>query len=118
MDEDVGKSPDQLENAEWQSRPKLDAEGVSDNFARAAACQAMTSLSADTAKDEPGQAAPEPTKDALRPPPPRLTMMAASIAAAAALGSFVGSLAAGGVTQFSPGVAPSSSTVAASDTQA
>jgi hypothetical protein len=118
MDENVGNSPDQLENAEWQSRPKLDAEGVSDNFARAAACQAMTSLSADTAKDEPGQAAPEPTKDAIRPRSPRLTMMAASIAAAAALGSFVGSLAAGGVTQFSPGVAPSSSTVAASDTQA
>jgi hypothetical protein len=45
-------------------------------------------------------------------------MMAAPLAAAAALGSFVGSLAAGGVTQFSPGVAPSSSTVSASDTQA
>jgi hypothetical protein len=35
MDENVGKSPDRVENAEWQSRPKLDAEGVSDNFARA-----------------------------------------------------------------------------------
>jgi hypothetical protein len=28
MDENVGKSPDRVENAEWQSRPKLDAEGV------------------------------------------------------------------------------------------
>jgi len=33
MNENVGKSPDQLENAEWQNRLKLDAGGVSDDFA-------------------------------------------------------------------------------------
>ena len=42
----------------------------------------------------------------------------APLAAAAAIGSFVGSLAAGGVTQFWPRVAPSSSSVAASEAQA
>jgi len=42
----------------------------------------------------------------------------APLAAAAAIGSFVGSLAAGGVTQFWPRVAPSSSSVAASNAQA
>lgn len=112
MDENVGDNPGQLENAEWQSRP-IDAEGV-----RAAAGQAMTSSSADTAKGEPSQSVPEPTKDAIRPRSPRLTMIAASIAAAAALGSFVGSLTASGVTQFSLRVAPSSSSGAASDAQA
>jgi hypothetical protein len=117
MDENVGKSPDRVENAEWQSRPKLDAEGVSDNFARAAAGQAMTSSSADAAKDEPRQSAPEPIRDAILPRSPRLTMMAASIATAAALGSFVGSLTASGVTEFRPRVAPSSSSVTASDAQ-
>ena len=54
MDENVGKSPGRVENAEWQSRPKLDAEGVSDGFARASAGQATTSSSADTATDEIG----------------------------------------------------------------
>ena len=115
MDEDVGKSPDRVENAEWQSWPKLDAEGVSDDFARASAGQAMTSSSADTAKDEPGQAPPEPAKDPILPRSLRLAMMAAPLAAAAALGSFVGSLAAGGVTQFWPRVF---SSVAASEAQA
>jgi hypothetical protein len=118
MDESVGKSPDRVENAEWQSRPKLDAEGVSGDFALAFAGQAVTSSSADTAKDEPGQAAPEPTRDEILPRSLRLTMMAAPLAAAAALGSFVGSLTAGGVTQFWPRVAPSSASVAASDPQA
>jgi hypothetical protein len=115
MDENVGKSPDRVENAEWQSRPKLDAEGISDDLALASAGQAMTSSSADTAKDEPGQAAPEPTRHAILPRSLRLTVMAAPLAAAAALGSFLGS--AGGVTQFWPRVAPSSSSVAASDAQ-
>jgi hypothetical protein len=109
MDENVGNSSDQLENAEWQSRPKLDAEGISDNFARAAPGHAITSSSADTAKDEPGQAAPEPARDAILPRSLRLAM-AAPLAAAAALGSFLGSLTAG--------VAPSSSSVAATDAQA
>jgi hypothetical protein len=118
MDENVGKSPDRVENAEWQSRPKLDAEGVSDDFARASAGQAVTSSSADSAKDEPGQAAPEPARDASLPHTLRLAMMAASLAVAAALGSFVGSLSAGGVTQFWPPVAPSSASVAGSDAQA
>jgi hypothetical protein len=118
MDENVGKSPDRVENAEWQSRPKLDAEGVSDDFALASAGQAMTSSSADTAKDEPSQAAPEPTRDGILPRSSRLTMMAAPLAAAAALGSFVGSLTASGVTQFWPHVAPSSSSGAAWDAQA
>src|SRR5207248_1745945 len=92
MDENVGKSPDQLGNAECQNRPKLDDEGAPDDFARAPAGQAMTSSTADTAKDEPGQSAPEPTKDAIRPRSPRFTMIAVSIATAAALGSFVGTL--------------------------
>ena len=118
MDENVGKSPDRVENAEWQSRPKLDASGVvADDFARAAG-QAMTSSSADTAKGEPSQAAPEPTRDGILPRSSRLTMMAAPLAAAAALGSFVGSLTASGVTQFWPHVAPSSSSGAAWDVQA
>jgi hypothetical protein len=45
-------------------------------------------------------------------------MLAVSLAAAAALGSFVGSLSAGGITQFWLRVAPSSSTLAASVAQA
>ena len=118
MDENVGKSPDRVENAEWQSRPKLDAEGVSDDFALASAGQAMTSSSADTAKDEPDRAAPGPARDEILPRSLRLPMVAASLAAAAALGSFVGSLTASGVSQFWPRVAPSSSSVAASDAQA
>lgn len=117
MDENVGNSPDQLETPEWQSRPKLDAEEVSDDFARASG-QEMTSSSADTARDEPGQAPPEPARDANLPRSLRLAMMAASLAAAAALGSFVGSLTASGVTQFWPRVAPSSPSVTASDAQA
>jgi hypothetical protein len=73
MDENVGKSPDRGENAEWQNRLKLDAEGVSDDFALASDGQAMTSSSADTAKDEPDRAAPGPARDeilprSLRPP--------------------------------------------------
>ena len=118
MDENVGKSPDQVENAEWQSRVKLDAEGVSDDFTCPSAGQAMTSSSADTAKEEPGQAAPEPARDAIQPRSLRLTMIAAALAAAAALGSFLGSLTAGGVTQFWPRVAASTSSVAAVDAQA
>src|SRR5689334_18180038 len=117
MDESVGKGPG-VENEVWQSLPKLDASGVvADDFARAAD-QAMTSSSADTAKDEPSQAAPEPTRDGILPRSSRLTMMAAPLAAAAALGSFVGSLTASGVTQFLPHVAPSSSSGAAWDAQA
>jgi hypothetical protein len=99
--------------------PKLDAsERVADDFARDAAGQAMTSSSAGTAKDEPGQAAPDLATDAILPRSLRLAMIAAPLAAAAAIGSFVGSLTAGGVTQFWPRVAPSSSSVAASDAQA
>jgi hypothetical protein len=45
-------------------------------------------------------------------------MIAAALAAAAAPGSFVGSLTGSGVTQFWPRVAPSSSSVAASEAQA
>jgi hypothetical protein len=116
MDEDVGKSADCAK--EWQCRPKLDAEGVSDDFALASAGQAMTSSSADTAKEEPGQAAPEPARDEILPRSLRLTVMAASFAGVAAFGAFIGSLAASGVTQFWPRVAPSSSSVAASDAQA
>jgi len=115
MDENVGKSPDQLENAECQNRPKFDDEGAPDDFARAAA-HALPST-AETAKDEPSQSAPALTKDTIRPRSPRLTMMAASIATAAALGWFVGSLTASGVTQFWPRVAPSSPSVATSDAQ-
>jgi hypothetical protein len=117
MDENVGRSPDHVENAEWQSRPKLDAEGVSDDFALASAGQAVSS-STDTVKDEPGQAAPEPTRHGILPRSLRLTLMAAPLAVAAALGSFVGSLTASGVNQFWPRVAPSSSSVTASDAQA
>jgi hypothetical protein len=118
MDENVGKSPDRVENEEWQSRPKLDAEGVSDDFALASAGQAMTSSSADTAKDEPGQAAPEPTREEILPRSLRLTMMAVPLAAAVILGSFVGSLTASGVTHFWPRVTPSFPSVTASDAQA
>src|SRR5215472_424425 len=119
MDESVGKGPDRVENEEWQSWPKLDAsERVADDFARDAASQAMTSSSAGTTKDEPGQAAPDLATDAILPRSLRLAMIAAPLAAAAAIGSFVGSLTAGGVTQFWPRVAPSSSSVAASDAQA
>jgi hypothetical protein len=117
MDESVGNSSDQLETPEWQSRPKVDAEGVSDDFARASG-QEMTPSSADTARDEPGKAPPEPARDANLPRSLRLAMMAASLAAAAALGSFLGSLTTSGVTQFWPRVAPSSPSVTASDAQA
>ena|SRR5437660_10332450 len=71
-----------------------------------------------TAQDAPGQVAAEPARDAIPPRPLRLAMMAASLATAAALGSFVESLSAGGVSQFWPRVAPSSSSAAASDAQA
>ena len=43
MDENVGKSSDQIDNAEWQSRPKPDAEGSND-FALASAGQRETNL--------------------------------------------------------------------------
>ncbi len=78
-----------------------------------AASQAMISSPAYTAQNEPRQAAPVPARDAILPRPIRLAMM---VAAAVALG-FVGSISAGGVTQFWPGVAPGSSSVAASGTQ-
>ncbi len=107
MDENVGKNTDQLKDADWQSRPKLDAEGGSDGLARATGGQATTSSSADTASDESGQAAP---KHAILPRALHLAMMAIPLAAAAALGSFVGSL--------TGGVAPRSSSVAASNAQA
>ena len=117
MDESVGKGPG-VENEVWQSLPKLDASGVvADDFARAAG-QAMTSLSSGIAKDEPGQAASEPAGDAILPRSLRVAMIAAALAAAAAIGSFVGSLTAGGVTQFWPRVAPSSPSVTVSDAQA
>jgi hypothetical protein len=119
MDESVGQSPDRVENEEWQSWPKLNAsERVADDFARDATGQAMTSSSAGTAKDEPGQAAPDPARDAILPRSLRLAMIAAPLSAAAAIGSFVGSLTAGGVTQFCPRGALTSSSVAASDAQA
>jgi hypothetical protein len=118
VDED-GKGPDLVENADRQSRPRLDgSEAAADGFARDAAGQAIASSSADTAQDEPGQVAPTPTRVAIPPRPLRLAMMAASLASAAALGSFVGSLSAGGVSQFWAHVAPSSSSAAASDAQA
>jgi hypothetical protein len=110
VDED-GKGPDLVE----QSRPRLDgSEAAADEFARDAASQAIASSSADTAQDEPGQVAPTPTRVAIPPRPLRLAMMAASLASAAA----VGSLSAGGVSQFWPYVAPGSSSAAASDAQA
>src|SRR5215471_5700641 len=118
MDENVGKSPDRVENAERQNRLKLDAEGVSDDFALASDGQAMTSSSADTAKDEPDRAAPGPARNEILPHSLRLPMIAAALAATAALGSFAGSLTASGVTQFWPRVAPSFSSVAASEGQA
>lgn len=120
MDENVGKGPDQVENAERQSRPKLDAsEGVAHDFGLGAAGQAITLSTVDAAaQNEPGQAAPEPAGDAILPRSVRLPMMAAALAAAAALGSFVGSLSAGSATQFWQRVAPSSSSVGASDAQA
>ena len=116
MDKNVGKSPDRVENADWQGRPKLDAKGVSDDFVLASAGQAMSS-SADDAKDEPGQAA-GPVRNEILPRSLRLPMIAAALAAAAAFGSFAGSLTASGVTQLWPHVAPSSSSVAASEAQA
>ena len=65
MDED-GKGPGLVENADRQSRPRLDAsEAAADEFARDAAGQAIASSSADTARDEPGQVAPTPTRDAI-----------------------------------------------------
>ena len=115
MDEKVAKSPDRIENAESQSRPKLDAERVLDDLALASA---MTSSSADTKKGEPGLTVPEPTRDEILPRSLRLSMIAVPLAAAAAFGSFIGSLSAGGVTQFWPHVAPSSSSGAASDARA
>jgi hypothetical protein len=90
MDENAGKGPDQH-----------------------AAYRAMLSSSADAAQNEPRHAAPLPARDAILPRSIRLAMM---VAAAAALG-FVGSISAGGVTQFWPGVAPGSSSVAASGAQ-
>jgi hypothetical protein len=107
VDENIGKGSD----AERQDRPKLDAsEGVADELRAAVS-------SADAAQDQSGQAAPAGC-DAIPPRSLRLAMMAASFAAAAALGSFVGSLSAGGITQFWPRVLPASSSVAASDAQA
>ena len=54
MDED-GKGPDLVENADRQSRPRLDAsEAAADEFARDAAGHAIASSSADTAQGEPG----------------------------------------------------------------
>ena len=118
MDVD-GKGPDVVENADRQSRPRLDAsEAAADEFAHDAAGQAIASSSADTAQDEPGQVAAEPARDAIPPRPLRHAMMAASLASAAALGAFVGSLSAGGVSQFRAYVAPGSSSAAASDAQA
>ena len=113
MDENVGKDPDRID------RPNVEAsEGVAGDFVRAVTGQAITSSSADTAQDEPGQAAPEPARDAILPRSLRLTTMAAPLAAAVALGSLVGSITAGGVTQFWPRVAPTSSSVATSDAHA
>ena len=118
MNENAGKSPDRIENPEWQSRPKPGAsQGVAEDFALASAGAAMTSSSADTPKSEPSQAGPEPARDAILPRSLRLAMMAVPLGAAAALGAFLGSLTAGGVTQFWPRVAPISSSVAASDAQ-
>ena len=114
MDVD-GKGPDLVQNPDWQSDA---SEAAADEFARDAADQAIASSWADTAQDEPGQVAPTPARDAIPPRPLRLAMMAASLASAAALGSFVGSLSAGGVSQFRAYVAPGSSSAAASDAQA
>jgi hypothetical protein len=80
--------------------------------------EAITSSSADTAQAEPGEAAPVPARDTVLPRSLRLAMMAIPLVAAAALGSFVGSLSATSLTQFWPRIAPSSSSVAASDPQA
>ena len=96
MDVD-GKGPDLVENPD---RQRDASEAAADEFARDAAGQAIASSSADTAQDEPGQVAAEPARDAIAPRPLRLAMMAALLATAAALGSFVGSLSAGGVSQF------------------
>ena len=114
MDVD-GKGPDLVQNPDRQSDA---SEAAADEFARDAAGQTIASSSADTAQDEPGQVAPTPAGDAIPPRPLRHAMMAASLASAAALGSFVGSLSAGGVSQFWPRVAPGSSSAAASDAQA
>ena len=146
MDENVSKSPDRGENAEnkvapstasesppesqasdsklrvlwcdsklrdlWS--PKLDlSEGVADECARAGAGERIT---ASSAQDAPGEPVAQPASDATLP---RSLRMAAPVAAAAILGAFVGSLSAGGVARFWPGIAPSSSNVvAAGGTQA
>jgi len=110
-----GKGPDLVENPD---RQRDASEAAADEFARDAAGQAIASSSADTAQDEPGQVAAEPARDAIAPRPLRLAMMAALLATAAALGSFVGSLSAGGVSQFWAYVPPGSSSAAASDAQA
>ena len=62
--------------------------------------QAITSSSADTTQNEPGQAAPEPARDAILPRSLRLTMMTAPLAAAVALGSLVGSINASAGRKF------------------
>jgi hypothetical protein len=114
MDENAGKSPDRIENPEWQSRPKPGAsQGVAEDFALASAAAAATSSSADTPKSEPSQAGAEPARDPILPRALRLAMMAVPLGAAAALGAFLGSLTAGGVTQFWPRVAPSNVELAA-----
>jgi hypothetical protein len=68
----------------------------------------------DTAQDGPSEAAAEPAIHAILPQWLRLAMLAAALAAAATIGAFVGSLSVGGVAQFWPQIAPSSSNVAAS----
>jgi hypothetical protein len=149
MDENVSKSPDRGENAEnkvassaaSESPPesqasdsklrvlwcdsklrdlwsrKLDlSEGVADDCARAGTGERMTASSADTAQDASGEPVAQPASDATLP---RSLRMAAPVAAAAVLGALVGSLSAGGVARFWPGIAPSSSNVvAAGGTQA
>ena len=69
-----GKGPDLVENADRQSRPRLNAsEAAADEFARDAAGQAIASSSADTAQDEPGQVAPNASEgcNPAAPAPPR-----------------------------------------------
>jgi hypothetical protein len=56
----------------------------------------------------------EPASHAILPQSLCLAMLAAALAAAATIGAFVGSLSVGGVAQFWPQIAPSSSNVAAS----
>ena len=92
--------------------PKLNlSEGVADDCARAGAGERMTASSADTAQGASGEAVAQPASDA---PLPRSLRLAAPVAAAVVLGAFVGSLSTGGVARFWPGIAPSSSNVAAS----